>query len=405
MVLHHEDRRRIEKMEPKSRGGICMNAHPAGCAEETRLQIEYIEKKLTSEHPATGPRRVLVIGSSTGYGLASRITAAFGYGAATVGVSFEREPSEKRSGTPGWYNTRTFDQEAEKRGIPSRSFNGDAFSDEMREKVAAALKELGGPADLVIYSLASGLRTDPSDGTVYRSTLKPLGNTYRAKSVDFMTGKVDEVEIKPAGEEEKLATVKVMGGEDWELWINFLRSRDLLAKDAITLAYSYIGPEVTHAVYREGTIGAAKEDLEKRAIEMNRSMSPAGGGAYVSVNKALVTRASAVIPVVPLYIGLLFRVMKEKGIHEGCIEQAERLFRDRLYSGKPVEVDDAGRIRIDDWEMREDVQKEIAELWEKVDENNVEVLADLEGYREDFLRIHGFSVPGVDYSAPVDMQA
>ncbi len=391
-------------MEPKIRGGICMNAHPAGCAEETRLQIEYIENKFGSDKPVSGPKRVLVIGSSTGYGLASRITAAFGYGAATVGVSFEREPSEKRSGTPGWYNTLTFDREAEKRGIPSRSFNGDAFSDEMRKKVADALVELGGPADLVVYSLASGLRTDPSDGTVYRSTLKPLGKTYRAKSVDFMSGKVDEVEIEPAGEEEKLATVKVMGGEDWELWISYLRSRGLLTEDALTVAYSYIGPEVTHAVYREGTIGAAKEDLEKRALEMNRSMSASGGGAYVSVNKALVTRASAVIPVVPLYIGLLFKVMKEKGIHEGCIEQAERLFTERLYSGKPVEVDEAGRIRIDDWEMREDVQKEIAELWDKVDENNVEELADLEGYREDFLRIHGFSVPGVDYSAPADLQ-
>ncbi len=391
-------------MEPKIRGGICMNAHPAGCAEETRLQIEYMEKKFKSEQPATGPRRVLVIGSSTGYGLASRIAAAFGYGAATIGVSFEKEPTEKRSGTPGWYNTRTFDKEAEKRGIPSRSFNGDAFSDEMREQVAAALEELGGPADLVIYSLASGLRTDPSDGTVYRSTLKPLGSTYRAKSVDFMSGKVDEVVIEPAGMEEKKATVKVMGGEDWELWIRYLRSRGLLTEDAVTVAYSYIGPEVTHAVYREGTIGAAKEDLENRALEMNRNMAASGGGAYVSVNKALVTRASAVIPVVPLYIGLLFRVMKEKGIHEGCIEQAERLFRDRLYSGKPVKVDEAGRIRIDDWEMREDVQKEIAELWDKVDENNVEELADLEGYREDFLRIHGFSVPGVDYSAPVNMQ-
>jgi len=389
-------------MEPKIRGAICMNAHPKGCAEETRRQIHWTQDYFSHHKASKKLERVLVIGASTGYGLASRIAAAFGYGAATIGVSFEKEPSEKRPATPGWYNTKAFDKEAKKAGIPAVSFNGDAFSNEMRAKVGDALKSLGGPADLVIYSLASGVRTDPADGTLYRSVLKPLGEVYKAKSVDFINGRLGEVEIAPATEEERRATVKVMGGEDWRLWIDYLGAQGLLAPDVKTLAYSYIGPEVTHAVYREGTIGSAKKDLEATAKRLDKELSASGGGAYVSVNKAVVTRASAVIPVVSLYISLLFKVMKQKGLHEGCIEQMVRLFSQRLYSDKAVSVDAEGRIRIDDWEMREDIQEEVSSLWERVDDENIEELADLAGYREDFLKIHGFSVPGIDYDAEVD---
>lgn len=386
----------------KIRGAICMNCHPEGCAEETRRQIAYIEKQFSNR--SHGPKRVIVIGASTGFGLASRITAAFGYKAATIGVSFEKEASEKRPGTPGLYNTAAFDREAEKRGIPSVSFNGDAFSDEMRAQVAQALRDLGGPADLFIYSLASGVRTDPDSGELYRSVLKPMGETYKAKSLDFMSGKLGKHEIAPATEEERNATVKVMGGEDWERWIHYLRSQELLSDNAITVAYSYIGPEMTRAIYRNGTIGEAKRNLEATALRLNRELSPRGGGAYVSVNKALVTRASAVIPVVSLYISLLFSVMKEQGSHEGCIEQIARLFSERLYSGREIPLDNEGRIRIDDLEMAPEVQQEIARRWESVSDATIADLGDLEGYREDFLRIHGFSVPGVDYNKDVSLK-
>lgn len=391
-------------IEPRIRGSICMNAHPAGCVKEVKNQIETVGTARfdgKTGGAGTGPKNVLVIGGSTGYGLASRIVSAFGYGARTINVSFEREPAEKKSGTPGWYNNGAFDREAEKKGLYAKTFHGDAFSHEMKNTIASLLEEKGLKIDLLIYSLASGLRPDPNTGETYRSALKPIGSTYTTRSLNIMDGTITETSLEPATQEEIEATVKVMGGEDWDLWIKALRDKGLLAEGFTTLAYSYIGPEVTHAIYRSGTIGRAKEHLESTAKTITEELQPLGGKAYVSINKAVVTRASSVIPAVPLYIGLLFSVMKEKDLHEGCIEQMIRLFRDRLYSGNPLPTDEDGRIRVDDWEMREDVQKEVQERWKRVNEENVAELADLEGYQEDFLRIHGFSVPGVDYSRDI----
>lgn len=384
---------------PKIRGGVCMNAHPAGCAGEVQLQKEIVDRE---EFTGDGPQTVLVIGGSTGYGLASRLTAAFGYGAETIGISYEKEASGKRPATPGWYNTRAFDLLARKAGLESRSFNTDAFAHATRDRIAELLRDKGKKVDLLVYSLASGVRPDPDTGQLYRSTLKPVGKVYTTKSVDFMKDTISNVSIEPATEEEIEATVKVMGGEDWQLWIDHLQEQGLLADRFKTVAFSYIGPEVTHPIYRSGTIGRAKEHLEKTARQMHSRFSANGGGAYVSINKAVVTRASAVIPAVPLYISLLFKVMKQKELHEGCIEQMIRLFRERLYTTEAVPVDADQLIRIDDWEMRDDVQKEVAARWETVTEENLADLADLEGFRSDFLRIHGFDVPGIDYEDEVD---
>jgi enoyl-[acyl-carrier protein] reductase/trans-2-enoyl-CoA reductase (NAD+) len=380
-----------------------MNAHPAGCVREVRNQIAAVRGAVDAPGSAgtpgaSVPKTVLVIGGSTGYGLASRIVSAFGYGAATVNVSFEREPSEKKAGTPGWYNNHAFDREAERAGLFAKSYHGDAFSHEMKDTVASLLESEGRKVDMLVYSLASGLRIDPDTGETYRSTLKPIGKAYTTRSLDVMKGTLSETTVEPATEEEIEATVKVMGGEDWQLWVRALSERGLLSENFTTLAYSYIGPGVTHAIYRSGTIGRAKEHLESTANTLTGELAPVRGSAYVSINKAVVTRASSVIPAVPLYIGLLFSVMKEKGLHEGCIEQMIRLFRDRLLSGGGVPTDEEGRIRIDDWEMRKDVQQEVSRLWDEVKEENLGDLADLEGYRQDFLRIHGFGVPGVDYT-------
>jgi enoyl-[acyl-carrier protein] reductase/trans-2-enoyl-CoA reductase (NAD+) len=375
-----------------------MNAHPVGCEREILNQIEYVKGK----GKFSGPKTALVIGSSTGYGLASRISLAFGAGADTIGVFFEKESSDKRPGTPGYYNNRSFEKAAREAGLKADSINGDAFSHEVKKQVIDLVKEKYGSIDLVVYSLASPVRVDPDTGEMYRSVLKPLKGTYTAKSVNAMTGEVSEASIEPAKQEELEATVKVMGGEDWKLWIRSLKDAGVLSEGALSVAYSYIGPEVTYAVYREGTIGKAKEHLEKSASEINELLAPLEGKAYVSVNKALVTRASAVIPVVPLYMSILYKVMKNKGIHEGCIEQMYRLFTERLYTGGQVPVDDEGRIRVDDWEMRPDVQEEITKLWKQVDSGNIEEIGDMDGYREDFLRLNGFSVPGVDYDAEVN---
>lgn len=381
------------------RSNMCMNAHPVGCQKEVQEQISYV----TSQKPVDGPKKVLVIGASTGYGLASRIVAAFGAGAATFGVSFEREPSEKRTGTMGYYSDQVFQAEAKKAGLVAESLNADAFSHETKAEVVARIKELFGQVDLVVYSLASPVRKDPDSDTVFRSVLKPIGQTYTAKSINPQSGEISEVTIDPCEPEEIEDTIKVMGGDDWKLWMNALKNGGVLAPGVTTVAYSYIGPEVTRAVYRDGTIGKAKEHLEASAEEIGATLAELNAKAYVSVNKALVTRASAVIPVVPLYLSLLFRVMKEKGIHEGCIEQMYRLFSDRLYSGDP-KLDEKGRIRMDDWELREDVQQAVDDLWPQVTSENVAQLSDLEGYNRDFLAIHGFGREDVDYQADIDTQ-
>ncbi len=385
---------------PRIRNNVCLTAHPDGCAAEVRRQIEYI-KSLNLEK---GPSNVLVIGSSTGYGLACRIAAAFGYGAGTVGVFFEKEGTETRPGTPGYYNMRSFDEEASKESLFSVSINGDAFSDELKQTTIDAIKQGPGKVDLVIYSLASGVRVDPADGVMYRSALKPLTETYRSRALDTMSGRITSMEIEPANADEASSTVKVMGGEDWKLWIDALLDADVLSEGAKTVAFSYIGPEMTQPIYRNGTIGLAKKDLEKTAGVIDSLLSEKlGGRAWTSVNKALVTRAAAVIPAISLYIAILFKVMKEKNLHEGCIEQAGRLFRDRLYSSDgSIAVDNEGRIRIDDLEMRAEIQNEVKRRWEIVSDDNIEDLSDISGYHSDFMQMHGFEVPGVDYTREVD---
>ncbi|MDR0997567.1 MAG: trans-2-enoyl-CoA reductase family protein, partial [Treponema sp.] len=351
-----------------------------------------------------------------GYGLASRIAAAFGYGAATVGISFEKPASPTKPGTPGFYNNLSFGVEAAKAGLVSKTLDGDAFSTEMKEKTIAAVREAVAEAglppqiDLVIYSLASPVRTDPKDGVLYRSVIKPIGQSYTGKTIDMMSARIISSGAEPASQEEIAHTVKVMGGEDWELWIDALDKAGILAPAARTLAYTYIGPELSWAIYKNGTIGRAKEDLERASRDINRRFAETGGGrrAWISVNKALVTRASAVIPVIPFYVSCLFKVMKEKGLHEGCIEQIVRLYRDRLYSPasagdkEKVPVDGEGRIRIDDWEMREDVQRAVLARMDTVTDDNVLSATDVEGFRHDFLEAHGFDVDGVDYNADID---
>lgn len=384
-------------VQPKFRNNIFMNAHPVGCAVEVQKQIDYVK----SRQPVTGPSRVLVVGGSTGYGLAARVVAAFGAGAATVNVAFEKEGTEKRTGTAGWYNMRAFDKAAQQAGLVAESINGDAFSNEVKAQAIDLIKSRLGKVDLVVYSLASPVRTDPDNGTMYRSVLKPIGKAYTKQSVDMMSGEVKEFTVEPATEEEIAATVKVMGGEDWQRWMDALLEAGVLADGARTVAFSYIGPEITFPVYREGTVGRAKEHLERTAHALTEKLSSISGRAFVSVNKGVVTRSSAVIPVVPLYISLLFRVMKEKGIHEGCIEQMYRLFADRLYTGGEVPVDEEGRIRLDELEMRSDVQAAVQELWSTVTSENFDKVADAAGYRTDFFRIHGFDVEDVDYEADV----
>ena len=375
------------------RGFICLTAHPKGCEQNVKNQIEYV----TSKGKIDGAKKVLVIGASTGFGLASRITSAFGSDAATIGVFFEKEPSEGKTASPGWYNSAAFEVEATKAGLYAKSINGDAFSNEVKAQAIEMIKADLGQVDLVIYSLASPVRQHPTTGVLHRSTLKPIGTTFTNKTVDFHTGNVTQVSIEPATQEDIDNTVVVMGGEDWAMWMNALKSAGVLAPGAKTIAYSYIGPEVTEAVYRKGTIGRAKDHLEATAFEITKQLSDLDGKAYVSVNKALVTQASSAIPVIPLYISLLYKIMKAEGIHEGCIEQIQRLYQQRLYTGNTVPTDEKGRIRIDDWEMRPDVQERIAKLWiESTTESLVE-LGDLAGYKQDFLNLFGFGFEGVEY--------
>lgn len=375
-----------------------MTAHPKGCEQNVKNQIEYVKSK----GKINGPKRVLVIGASTGFGLASRITSAFGSDAATIGVFFEKAPSEGKTASPGWYNSAAFEVEATKAGLYAKSINGDAFSNEVKQQTIDMIKADLGQIDLIIYSLASPVRQHPVTGVLHRSTLKPIGSTFTNKTVDFHTGNVTSISIEPANEEDIANTVVVMGGEDWSMWMDALKDAGVLAEGATTIAYSYIGPEVTEAVYRKGTIGRAKDHLEATAFEITEKLKDINGKGYVSVNKALVTQASSAIPVIPLYISLLYKIMKAEGIHEGCIEQIQRLYAERLYTGNTVPTDDKGRIRIDDWEMRTDVQERIAKLWlESTTETLVE-LGDLAGYKQDFLNLFGFGFEGIDYQADVN---
>lgn len=382
-------------IEPRMRGFICLTAHPKGCEQNVKNQIEYVKSK----GKINGPKRVLVIGASTGFGLASRITSAFGSDAATIGVFFEKEPSEGKTASPGWYNSAAFEMEAQKAGLYAKSINGDAFSNEVKQQTIDMIKADLGQVDLIIYSLASPVRQHPVTGVLHRSTLKPIGSTFTNKTVDFHTGNVTTVSIEPANEEDIANTVVVMGGEDWSMWMDALKGAGVLAEGATTIAYSYIGPEVTEAVYRKGTIGRAKDHLEATAFEITEKLKDINGKGYVSVNKALVTQASSAIPVIPLYISLLYKIMKAEGIHEGCIEQIQRLYAERLYTGNPVPTDDKGRIRIDDWEMRADVQEKIAKLWGESTTETLVELGDLAGYKQDFLNLFGFGFEGVDYQA------
>lgn len=379
---------------PKIRGFICTTAHPDGCAANVQSQIDYVRSRPPLAKP---PKKVLVIGASTGYGLASRIVPAFGGGAATVGVFFEKPGVENKTGSAGWYNSVAFEKAAGEAGLYARSFNGDAFSNEIKETVIRAIKTDLGQVDCIVYSLASPRRTDPTDGETYKSVLKPIGQSYSQKNVNTDTGEVSPVTIEPASDEEIAHTIKVMGGEDWELWIDALSDAGALADGFSTVAYSYIGPDLTYPIYTNGTIGRAKENLEESADRINGRFGD--NTAYVSVNKALVTQASSAIPVVPLYISLLYRVMKEKGLHEGTIEQIQRLFSDHLASGGKPTLDDRGRIRIDDWEMRDDIQKAVAEAWETVTTLNLSEISDFSGYKKEFLRLFGFGLEGVDYQS------
>lgn len=382
-------------VQPKVRGFICTTAHPVGCRKNVEEQINYVKNQ-----PACNVgKKVLVIGCSTGYGLASRIAATYGSGAATLGIMFEKQATEKRTATPGWYNTKAFEEFAAADGYYAKTINGDAFSAEVKEQTIAMIKEDLGKVDLVVYSLAAPRRT-MADGTVYSSVLKTVGSEFTNKNLNLMNNTIAPATIVPANEEEVEATVKVMGGEDWKDWMKALADADVLEKDAVTVAYSYIGPELTYPVYNHGTIGQAKAHLYKTSLEIAEEFSDIGLKSFVSVNKALVTQASCAIPIVPLYMTLLYKVMKEHNLHEGCIEQISRLFVERM-NNKNFITDVEGRFRLDDYELREDIQKEVMDLWEQADTENIQAIGDLDGYWEDFYHLFGFGFEGVDYDADV----
>jgi enoyl-[acyl-carrier protein] reductase / trans-2-enoyl-CoA reductase (NAD+) len=385
-------------VKSRMRGFISLTAHPAGCEQSVLKQINYVKSKGKIE----GPKRVLVIGASTGFGLASRISSAFGSDAATIGVFFEKAPQPEKTASPGWYNTVAFSKAVHAAGLYAKSINGDAYSNEIKEKTIELIKADLGQVDMVVYSLASPVRTHPVTGITHRSVLKPIGQAYSNKTVDFHSGVISEVTIEPCNDEEIDNTVAVMGGEDWEMWIDAMKEAGVLADNVLTLAYSYIGPSVTEPIYRKGTIGKAKDHLEATAVTITEKLKTMGGKAYVSVNKALVTQASSAIPIIPLYITVLFKVMKAKGIHEGCIEQIQRLYADKLFNGGAVPTDEAGRIRVDDWEMRDDVQKEIFGVWDDLTTETVHHLGDLRGYSKDFKNLFGFGFKEVDYHLDVN---
>ena len=386
-------------IQPKIRSFICTTAHPDGCERAVQEQIEYVK----SQPRLSCPSRVLIIGASTGYGLASRITATFGGNAKTIGVFFEKEADDKRTASPGWYNSAAFERFAHQQGHYAKSINGDAFSQAIKDETAELIRRDFKQVDLIIYSLASPRRIHPVTGQVFSSVLKPIGAPFVGKTIDAFRGEVKEITIEPATDEEIKNTVAVMGGEDWEMWIDFLAKEQLLSDQVTTMAYTYLGPQLTHAIYKNGTIGRAKDHLKLTADRLNLKLkSQHNGQAVVSVNKAVVTQASAAIPVVPLYISLLFKIMKENGTHEGCIEQIYRLFKDYLYTTTPKARDAEGYIRIDDLEMRKDVQQKITELWPQVTTANIHELADLHGYCNDFYRLFGFNFAGIDYQTDVD---
>lgn len=385
-------------IQPKIRGFICTTAHPEGCAKSVAEQIQHVK----SQGKIAGPRNVLVIGASTGYGLASRIAATYGGEAKTIGVFFEKEADDKRTASPGWYNTAAFEKQSHQDGYYAKSINGDAFSQAIKDEAVELIRKDLGQVDLIIYSLASPRRTHPVTGQVFSSVLKPIGKPFVGKTVDAFRGEIKDVTIEPATEEEIANTVAVMGGEDWEMWIDALMHANLLAPGVKTVAYSYLGPVLTHAIYKHGTIGRAKEHLKATADKLTNKLAALNGEAIVSVDKAVVTQASAAIPVVPLYISILFKLMKEKGTHEGCIEQMDRLFRQHLYAANPPARDVEGYIRLDDLEMQPDIQRKIEEIWPQVTTENVNSLTDIAGYCDDFYRLFGFNIAGVNYDAEVD---
>ncbi|WP_276899066.1 enoyl-ACP reductase FabV [Frischella perrara] len=386
-------------IKPKIRGFICTTTHPVGCEENVNQQIAYVKSK---GKIANGPKKVLVIGASTGYGLASRITAAFGSDAATIGVFFEKPGTESKPGTAGWYNSAAFDKAAKAAGLYAKSVNGDAFSNECRQTVIDLIKQDLGQVDLVIYSLASPVRKMPDTGEVVRSSLKPIGQPYKSVAVDTNKDVLIEATVEPANEREIADTVKVMGGQDWELWMNALADAGVLADNAQTVAYSYIGTELTWPIYWHGTLGKAKEDLDRAAHAIDHQLAAKHGHAYVAVLKSVVTQASSAIPVMPLYIAMSFKVMKEQGIHEGCIEQIQRMFYTKLYVTDEPETDDNHRLRLDDWELRPEVQNACKEIWSKVTNDTIYQVTDYQGYKDEFLRLFGFGISGVDYDADVN---
>lgn len=382
-------------IKPKVRGFICTNAHPQGCAANVQEQIAYTQSKGAV---SDAPKKVLVLGCSTGFGLASRITAAFGGGADTLGVCFEKPPTEDKCATAGYYNTSAFHDAASAAGLYAHTINGDAFSDACKQQVIDEIKKQMGKVDLVIYSLASPRRTDPKTGEVFNSVLKPINQVYTSKNLNTDTLKISELSIEPANETEIAHTVKVMGGEDWELWIDALQSAGVLAQGCKTVAYTYLGDKLTWPIYGKATIGKAKEDLDRAAKALNNKMQSLNGAANVAVLKAVVTQASSAIPIMPLYLAILFKVMKENGTHEGCIEQIQRLFKECLYSANP-RIDDAGRFRVDELELSREVQSKVEAIWPEVTEENLFELTDFKGYKEEFLRLFGFGIKGVDYDA------
>lgn len=382
-------------IKPKVRGFICINAHPAGCAANVQEQIAFIKQQ---PKVSDGPKNVLVIGASTGYGLASRITAAFGSGAKTLGLFFEKPATERKTGSAGFYNSVAFEQAAAAEGLYAKSINGDAFSNEAKTNAIATIKEDMGSVDLVVYSLASPRRTDPVSGETYSSVLKPIGQSYTAKNLNTDTLKISEMTVEPASEEEIANTVKVMGGEDWEMWMSALKEANVLAPGCKTVAYTYLGEKLTWPIYGHATIGKAKEDLDRAATAITQQLSDLGGQANVSVLKALVTQASSAIPIMPLYISTLYKVMKENGTHEGCIEQLYRLFSECVYSESP-RLDDANRFRVDNLELAAQVQADVERIWPQVTEENLYETTDYKGYNTEFLKLFGFGHDSIDYDA------
>lgn len=382
-------------IKPKTRGFICTTAHPKGCAENVKQQIQLTQQQGSVEG---GPKKVLIIGSSSGYGLASRITAAFGSGAATIGVFFEKPSTEKKTGSAGWYNTAAFDAEAKKAGLYAKHINGDAFSNEAKQKTIDLIKEDLGQVDLVIYSLASPVRKVPGSDVVTRSCLKPIGETYKSTAIDTNKDMIIEAEVEPATEQEIADTITVMGGEDWELWMDALADAGVLADGCQSVAYSYIGTAITWPIYWDGALGKAKMDLDRAANAIDTKLKVSNGGANVAVLKSVVTQASSAIPVMPLYISMVFKVMKEDGIHEGCIEQINRLFRTQLFNGGAEQnLDDTNRLRLDDWELRDDVQQKCVDIWPKVTTENLFELTDYASYKKEFLNLFGFELESVNY--------